>query len=79
MRVSVREVRENLSKLLDAVEKGQHVEITRNGKQVARLVGPAVGFTPERIAELRKLAKSVRVKGKPLSQIVIAQRRKARL
>ena len=31
----------NLSKLLDAVERGEEVTITRRGKPVARLVGAA--------------------------------------
>jgi len=46
MRVSVREAREQLSRLLEAVEHGERVEITRRGRVVARLApaepGPGV-------------------------------------
>jgi prevent-host-death family protein len=34
------EAKNNLSKLLDMVESGEEVTITRNGKPVARLVAP---------------------------------------
>lgn len=34
------EAKNNLSKLLDMVERGEEVTITRNGKPVARLVAP---------------------------------------
>ena len=34
------EAKNNLSKLLDMVERGEDVTITRNGKPVARLVVP---------------------------------------
>ena len=36
------EAKNNLSKLLDMVERGEEVTITRNGKPVARLVAPAI-------------------------------------
>ena len=39
--VNVRQARESLSKLLDAVEAGEEVVIVRRGRAVARLV-PAV-------------------------------------
>jgi len=37
MRFSVREARQKLSHLLQAVEQGEEVEITRRGRVVARL------------------------------------------
>lgn len=36
--INVREARRRLSSLLDRVERGEEVRITRNGKVVARLV-----------------------------------------
>ena len=36
--VNVREARQSLSRLLDQVEAGQEIQITRNGKVIARLV-----------------------------------------
>ena len=40
MQVSIREAREQLSRLLKAVERGDQVEITRRGRVVARLAPP---------------------------------------
>ena len=40
MQVSIREAREQLSRLLKAVEQGDQVEITRRGRVVARLAPP---------------------------------------
>lgn len=40
MQVSVREAREQLSRLLEAVEHGERVEITRRGQVVAQLAPP---------------------------------------
>lgn len=37
---NVRETRENLSTLLDAVAAGEEITILRHGKPVARLLGP---------------------------------------
>lgn len=44
--VSVAEAKAHLSELLDAVEKGEHVQITRRGKPVADLVPKQVQRTP---------------------------------
>ena len=38
LEVNVREARQRLSRLLDQVEAGQEIQITRNGKVIARLV-----------------------------------------
>ena len=40
--VSVREAREQISRLLERVQAGEEVVILRRGKPAARLVGPAV-------------------------------------
>lgn len=44
--VSVAEAKAHLSELLDAVEKGEHVQITRRGKPVADLVPRQAQRTP---------------------------------
>lgn len=43
--VNVREARENISQLLDAVAGGEEVMICRHGKPVAKLVQP-LAFSP---------------------------------
>lgn len=44
--VSVAEAKAHLSELLDAVEKGEHVEITRRGRPVADMVPKEAALTP---------------------------------
>lgn len=44
--VSVAEAKAHLSELLDAVEKGEHVQITRRGRPVADLVPKQRPRTP---------------------------------
>lgn len=45
----------NLSKLLDAVERGEEVTITRRGKPVARLVPATTERPPRRLGSLAGL------------------------
>lgn len=42
-RINVRETREKLSALLDAVETGEEIVILRHGRPVARLTSPEAG------------------------------------
>ena len=51
LEVNVREARQKLSRLLDEVERGGEVQITRHGKVVARLVPHGAVPEPERIFE----------------------------
>ncbi len=52
------EAKNNLSKLLDMVERGEDVTITRNGKPVARLVVPESDM--ERQERARAAAERIR-------------------
>jgi prevent-host-death family protein len=54
------EAKTNLSSLVEEVEKGGEVVITRHGKPVARLVRAEDPFTPEKIAERRKAMAELR-------------------
>ncbi len=71
--VSIREARKHLSELVDAALRGESVTITRRGKKVARLgpVGPKGG---RRLPDLTEFRASIQVKGKPLSETVVALR-----
>ena len=51
------EAKNKLGQLLDLVEAGQEIVITRRGKPVARLVSPSTRFDPERA---RKAAAAIR-------------------
>lgn len=55
--IGVIEAEGNLGQLLDIVDGGEEVAITRNGKVVARLVPPSPGFDRE---EARAAAQSIR-------------------
>jgi len=73
--ISVKEARSKLSRLLDRVEKGEEIAITRRGEKVALLV------SPEKKKKLPKLAtfrSSLKVSGKTLSETLIEERRDQR-
>ncbi len=69
--VSVKDARSQLSRLLDRIEQGEVVIITRRGKKVAKLVSPKAGH---RLPSLKDFRASVAVKGRPLSHTVIDAR-----
>ncbi len=76
-RVSVKQARESLRKLLDEVEAGGEVLILRRGKEIARLV-PAGRHRRRAFPDLRKFRASIRAKGEPLSRTVVRSRRTER-
>jgi prevent-host-death family protein len=58
--VGIFEAKTHLSSLLDEVEKGGEVTITRHGKPVARLVQAEGEPSPEVIAKRRKAIEELR-------------------
>lgn len=76
IKVNVKEARKNLSSLLDKVERGEEITITRRGKKVAQLVPPEVmgSYLPS----LKDFRASIQMTGEPLSDTVIDLRRKQR-
>jgi prevent-host-death family protein len=73
MKAGIREVRQNLTALLDEVRKGREVTITDRGRPVARLVPPrrlAARPFPSHAAFRR----SMPVVDPPLSQAIIEDR-----
>jgi prevent-host-death family protein len=58
--VGIFEAKTHLSALLDEVEKGGEVTITRHGKPIAKLVQAEVGPSPEVIAKRRKAIEELR-------------------
>jgi len=76
-RINIREARRRLSAVVDAAERGESTVITRRGRQVARVgpVGPAKG---RRLPDLTEFRASIKVKGTPLSKVVIDRRGEAR-
>lgn len=47
MQISVKDAQENLAELLDRVESGEDVILTRDGKSIARIVRAAPALTRE--------------------------------
>lgn len=74
--MTVKEARSHFSSLINQVGKGRVIEILRRGKKVARLVAPSGKrvFLPD-LSEFRA---SVRIKGKPVSRLVVEARTKER-
>ncbi len=75
--INLKEARRRLSELVDAVERGESVVITRRGREVAQLVpsGPAAAAG---LPDLTAFRSSIEVKGKGLSRVVMAMRAEER-
>ena len=72
--VSFTEFRRKASEILDEVEEGESVNVSRHGKVIARII-PATGSgAPSWKRGGLKLA----VSGKPLSQTILEERRRGR-
>jgi prevent-host-death family protein len=64
--VGIFEAKTHLSSLVDEVEKGREVVITRHGKPVARLVRAEQRLTPEQVEKRRKAWMELREIGQRL-------------
>ena len=76
LEINVKEARSNLSNILDRVEKGEEIIITRRGKRVARISN--IVNIPTPLKSLKQFRNKIRIKGKSLSQTVINQREEER-
>ncbi len=76
LEINVKEARSNLSAILDRVEKGEEIIITRRGKRVARISNVQNTHTP--LQSLKQFRERISVKGKSLSQTVIDLREEER-
>lgn len=75
--INMSEARRRLSDLVRAAERGESVTITRRGKEVARLVPPEQKALKP-LPDLTEFRASIKVKGKPLSEIVKEMRAEER-
>jgi len=76
MKINVKEARSKLSSLLDRVEEGEEVIITRHGKEIARLVKPHDDI--KKLPSLKGFRSSIKITRGPLSAAVIQEREKGR-
>ena len=75
--VSLKEARKKLGDLVGAAERGESVVITRRGRRVARLV--PVEPEPRRgLPDLTAFRASLKIKGRSLTEELLAQRREER-
>lgn len=65
--VGIFEAKTHLSSLLEEVEKGGEIVITRHGKPVARLVRAEARLSPEAVAKRRKAWQELREIGRRLN------------
>lgn len=71
LEINVKEARSRFSQLLNKVEQGQDVLLTRRGKKIARLVSPVQN---SRLPSLKKFRQTIAAPGKGLSSVVQAAR-----
>jgi prevent-host-death family protein len=73
------EAKNRLGQLLDLVEHGEEVVITRHGKPVARLVPPKAAFNRaearEAVRKIREMSKGVTLGGIPIKDLINEGRR----
>ena len=75
--VNMSEARKRLSDLVRAAERGESVTITRRGKQVARIV-PAEQKPLKPLPDLSEFRASIKIKGRSLTDELLALRREER-
>jgi prevent-host-death family protein len=75
--VGIFEAKTHLSSLLDEVEKGGEVTITRHGKPVAKLVRTEAELSPEEIERRREAIKSIRNRAREINAGVTHEEIKA--
>jgi prevent-host-death family protein len=76
--VGVYEAKTHLPKLLDRVEKGERITITRHGVPIAELVPPAKGrrLSPkEAIAAIKEFRRGRRLEGITIKELIEEGRR----
>ena len=76
MDVGAKELRNRLSEILDRVARGERIRIVRRGKPAAEL-RPVDARKPG-LPDLSAFRARIKTRGKPTSQLVIEERRKAR-
>lgn len=65
--VGIFEAKTHLSSLLDEVEKGGEITITRHGKPVAKLVRTEAEFSPDEIKRRREAIKRIRKRAREIN------------
>jgi prevent-host-death family protein len=77
MTVSLKEARKRLGHLVEAAERGESVVITRRGRVVARIVPPE-SRPLKGLPDLAAFRASIKIKGRTLTDELLAMRREER-
>lgn len=77
IRTGIKEMRKNLTKYLESVQKGEEVIITKRDEPIAKIV-PIPVKQPKTLSSREQLRKLIKPTGTPLSQI-ISENREERL
>lgn len=72
MEINAKEARSRISELLNRVQKGEEIIITRRGRKVARVV--SFETKKKKLPDLDQFRKSIPVKGLPVSETLIKAR-----
>ena len=72
-KTGIKNIRQNLTKYLDEVQRGEVIVITKRDEPIAKLV-PVLKKHKGRFGSRRDLREQIKLKGKPLSKIVIEER-----
>lgn len=75
MDIGSKELRSRLSEILDRVGRGERIRIVRRGKPAAEL--RAVDARTRGLPDLSVFRAGIKARGKPTSQLVTEERRKA--
>ena len=75
--VSIKEARRRLSALVTSASRGERIVIARRGRNVAQL-GPIVPARRRGLADLSRFRASLKVRGRSLTEELLALRREER-
>jgi prevent-host-death family protein len=75
MEINVKDARSRLSELIDRVEDGNEIIISRRGKKVARLVPLKI---KKNLPSMKEFRASLKLKGEALSDAIIHGRKRER-
>jgi prevent-host-death family protein len=75
MKTGVKEARQHFTEILARVEKGEEIIITKRDEPIAK-ISPMKSKAGGALKSRKGLRESLRVKGTPLSEIVLAARKK---
>jgi prevent-host-death family protein len=75
IKTGIKEARQHFTEFLSRVEKGEEIIITKRDEPIAKIT-PLKTKTGGALVSRKELRESLRAKGTPLSEVVLASRKK---